>query len=244
MPRAPSLFELFAASDAGAQLSRALAGRFQARIHGAERVPREGAALIVGNHALFGLDSVVLTGLLIAEAGRTPRFLAERNLFRVPGVKQVLDAVGAVEGKPDDAVRLLEDGELVCVYPGGIDESYKLSREAYTLKWGERAGFARVALRAGAPVLPIAATGVDELFEVPAREGLIGRLLFGSARYDFPLLGNVVPRRVPLDYHVLPPIETREGSAADPGAVEGVRRATWDAIEEVLSAYREGRARV
>ena len=243
MPGPPSLLQLLAATDAGARLGRALAGRFQARIHDADRVPRAGAALIVGNHGLFGLDSVVLTALLIAETGRTPRFLAERNLFRIPGARQVLDAVGAIGGDPDDAVRLLEAGELVCVYPGGVDDSFKLSREAYTLKWGTRAGFARVALRARAPVVPIAAIGIDDLFEVPEREGLVGRLLFGSSRYDLPLPVNLLPRRVPLDYYVLAPIETREGHAGDPAAVERVRRATWEALEEVLAGCREGRAR-
>ncbi|MCC6558847.1 MAG: acyltransferase family protein [Polyangiaceae bacterium] len=234
------------ASDAGARIGRIVADRFQATLHDGDRVPRAGPALLVGNHALFGLDSIVLMGLLVSETGRYPRFLAERNLFRVPGLGAALDAAGAIEGTPDAAVRLLEDGELVCVYPGGVDDSFKTSAEAYTLKWGARAGFARVALRARAPVVPVAATGIDDLFDVPEREGLLGRLLLGSSRYDLPLPSSLIPRRVPLDYHVLPPIDPGEGSAADaadPGAVERVRRAAWDAIEGVLAGHRAPRAR-
>lgn len=232
------LFRIFAASDSGARLARTVAERLRAVLHGSENIPRRGPALLVGNHALFGLDSVALTAVLVADGHRPPRFLAEKNLFRLPGVRATLGALGAVPGLPDDAVALLEAGELVCVYPGGVDDSFKLKAEAYTLKWGERAGFARVALRAGAPIVPVAALGVDELFEVSRRENVLGRLLLGSARYDLPLPSNLLPRRVPLEFFVLPPVAP-DGDARDPGAVARVRQATYDALESVLHPYRD-----
>jgi 1-acyl-sn-glycerol-3-phosphate acyltransferase len=207
-------------------------------MHDADRIPRKGAALIVGNHSYLGVDSVALAALLITRAGRMPRFLAERNLWRIPGASGVLDAVGAIPGAPDDAVRLLSEGELVCVYPGGIDDSFKLSSEAYKLHWKHRAGFAKVALRAGVPIVPIAATGVDEVFDVPKREQFFGRFFLGSPRYDFPVPRSLVPRRVPLDFYVLPPIDP-EGDASDAEAVERMRKATFDALEGVLAPYRE-----
>jgi 1-acyl-sn-glycerol-3-phosphate acyltransferase len=237
----PSFFRMLAGSDTGVRLARALADHFQATLHDDERLPRKGAALLVGNHALFGLDSVALTAALVAAGHRPPRFLGEKNLFRLPGVRAALHALGAVAGVPDEAVALLEAGELVMVYPGGVDDSFKLSAEAYTLKWGERTGFARVALRARVPIVPVGATGVDELFEVPRREGILGRLLLGSTRYDLPLPDSLVPRRVPLDYFVLPPLAP-EGDAADPEAVARLRQAAWEALEGVLRVYREGRA--
>ncbi|MFT3765816.1 MAG: lysophospholipid acyltransferase family protein [Minicystis sp.] len=236
----PSLFRIFAGSDSGVRFARALAERLRASLHDGHHIPRRGPALLVGNHALLGLDSVALTAVLVAEGHRPPRFLAEKNLFRFPGVRPALTALGAIPGLPDDAVALLEAGELVCVYPGGVDDSFKLSAEAYTLKWGERAGFARVALRAKAPIVPVAATGVDELFEVPRREGIFGRTLLGSPRYNLPLPESMVPRRVPLDFFVLPPIPP-DGDARDPEAVARLRQATWEALESVLQPYREGR---
>lgn len=236
----PSFFRIFAGSEAGVQLAKRLADRFQAELRGGDHIPRRGPALLVGNHALFGLDSVALTAALIADGHRAPRFLAERNLFRFPGVRAALSALGAIPGRPDEAVALLEAGELVVVYPGGVDDSFKLSAEAYTLKWGARAGFAKVALRAQAPIVPIAATGVDDLFEVPRREGFLGRTLLGSPRYDLPLPETLVPRRVPLTFFALPPI-TPEGDAGDAEAVSRVRQAAHDALESVLAPYRRGR---
>lgn len=224
----------------GLAFARRLVERFDAHLHGETNIPRTGGALLVGNHTLFGLDAFPLTALLALHTGRVPRFLAERNLFRIPGLAQALAAVGAVPGERDSAVRLLRAGELVVVYPGGVDDSFKTSAHAYRLQWGERAGFAHVALRAGVPVVPIAATGVDELFDVPTRESVLGRRLFGSTRYDLPLPRNVIPRRVRLDYHAGAPIDVG-GDADDASRVERIRVATVDAIEAVLGAYREGR---
>jgi 1-acyl-sn-glycerol-3-phosphate acyltransferase len=171
------------------------------------------------------------------------RWLAERNLFRAPGVAHALRWVGAVEGTPEAAVDLLRAGELVGVYPGGVDDSFKLSSERYVLQWGARAGFARVAARAGVPVVPVAATGIDELFEVHSRETRIARSVFGSERYDVPIPSNVLPRRVPLNYHALAPI-LPAGEPDDPETVERLRAATFNALESVLRPYRESLAQV
>jgi 1-acyl-sn-glycerol-3-phosphate acyltransferase len=215
---------------------------FHATLEGGERIPRAGAALLVGNHAFMGLDGVVLGTLVLRETDRVVRFLGERNLWRVPGLAQLLTSVGAIPGVPDDAVDLLRAGHLVAVYPGGVDDSFKLATEKYRLRWGSRAGFARVAMRAGVPILPVAALGIDDMFTVVGRERWLGRRLFRGARYDLPLaygaLGMPVPRRVPQRYVVLPPVDTG-GDPANDGDVERVRAATHDAIDAVLATARQ-----
>lgn len=236
-----TVLDRFAATLAGKRLARMIQERFRATLVGHAHIPREGAALLVGNHTLLGLDSIVLTALLQLELGRTPRFLGERNLFRGPITRALFDAIGAVPGEPGAATRLLEDGELVGVYPGGVDDSFKLARDAYTLRWGDRAGFAKVAMRARAPIVPIAALGIDEIFSVIAKEPVLGRALLGHERYDLPIVASIVPRAVPLRYHALPPVDTA-GDPEDPGDVERVRRATFDALESVLAPYREALA--
>jgi 1-acyl-sn-glycerol-3-phosphate acyltransferase len=227
-----------ARSEAARLVARAIESRFLATLHGAEHLPRSGAALLVGNHAYVGMDSWVLSALLLLHCDVVPRFLGDRNLWRIPIANRFLTSVGAIPGKPDDAVRLLEAGELVAVYPGGIDDSFKLSSEAYTLKWHNRTGFARVAMRARVPIIPIAATGVDELYQLDALEPFFGRAFGGSSKYDIPLPRSLMPRRVPLDYYLLAPIDT----AGDPNHdadVERVKQATEIAIRSVLDPYRE-----
>ena len=241
MPLAPTPLQRFLRTRTGRRLASALVRRTKATLHGAENIPREGGALLVGNHAILGVDAVPLTALLALHTGRTPRFLGERVLWKIPLLRLLLRPLGIVRGEPEAAVRLLEAGELVCVYPGGVLDSYKPSSQAYTLQWGSRAGFARVAMRAKVPIVPIAGTGVDEIYEVRRREHFLGRRLFGSERYDLPIPRHLWPRIVPLDYYALAQVDTR-GDVDRAEDVERVRRATYEAIDAVLGAYRESRA--
>jgi 1-acyl-sn-glycerol-3-phosphate acyltransferase len=227
-----------AESAVGRALTSAPVRWFHAKLEGAERIPREGGALLVGNHALLGLDGAVLGALVLRETGRVVRFLGERHLWDVPGLGAVLTTLGAVPGEPETAVELLQQGELVAVYPGGVDDSFKVSHERYRLKWGTRAGFARVAIRAGAPIVPVAGLGIDEAYDVVGREAWVGRTILGSPRYDLPIafgaFGTPLPRRVPQRYVVLPHVDTA-GDAARAEDVERVRRATYESLDAVLA---------
>jgi 1-acyl-sn-glycerol-3-phosphate acyltransferase len=214
---------------------------FHAKLEGAIRIPREGAALLVGNHAFAGIDGMVLGMLVLRETGRVVRFLGERHLWDVPGFRAIITALGAVPGEPEAAVKLLQGGDLVAVYPGGVDDSFKPSTEKYRLQWKDRAGFARVAMRARVPILPVAGLGIDEMYTVVGRERWVGRSVMGSSRYDVPIafgaFGTLIPRRAPQAYVVLPPVDT-SGDAASPADVERVRKATFEAIEGVLATAR------
>jgi len=218
-------------------IAREVEKYFDARLHGAEHLPRSGGALLVGNHAYLGTDSWVLSALLISQCNVVTRFLGDRNLWRIPVLNRFLTSFGAIAGKPDDAVSLLQAGEIVTVYPGGVDDSFKLSSEAYRLQWGKRSGFARVAMRARVPIIPVAATGVDEMYQLERRETFLGRSFGGSSRYDLPIPKSFSPRRVPLDYYLLAPIDT-QGDPANEMDVERVRDATERALRSVLDPYR------
>ncbi|GAC1543276.1 MAG: lysophospholipid acyltransferase family protein [Polyangiales bacterium] len=214
---------------------------FHATIEGLEHLPKTGGALIVGNHALLGLDGWVLGALIVRETGRYPRFLGDRNLFRVPLLGAALTAVGAVAGEPQRAQQLLEDGELVIVYPGGVDDSFKSAAQRHRLQWGRRAGFAKVAMRARVPIVPVAGLGIDDMYEVVGREPVVGRALFGSARYDLPIafgaFGTPLPRRAPQHYVVLPPVDTH-GDPERSEELERVRAATFASIDARLASAR------
>lgn len=207
---------------------------FYVELVGAHHVPAAGGALLVANHGPFGFDAVVL-GALLARHARIPRWLADRNLWRTPGLGAALDFVGAIPGEPDGAVSLLERGELVVVYPGGVFDSFKPHAERHKLQWRKRAGFARVALRARVPIVPVAACGVDDIYRVVAREPGFGKWVFGDERYNFPIvLGRMltlVPRRVKVTVEVLAP-HAPVGSADDEASVLALR----DSVERALQA--------
>ena len=226
-----------AASSVGRALVEGPIRYFHATLENKERIPQHGGALLVGNHAMMGIDGVVLGALVHRELGRQVRFLGEKNLWKIPVVRDVLTALGAVPGEPARAVAMLTNGELVGVYPGGIDDSWKPASERHRLQWRSRAGFARVAMRAGVPIVPIAGVGIDDMYTVVGRERWLGRRIFVSPRYDFPLVygrfGSLIPRRAPQKFVALEPIDTR-GDVNDDADVERIRKATFDALEVAL----------
>jgi len=235
----------FAGSPLGRGAAAVLIGYFRARLENPTNVPRGGGALLVSNHSTFGLDSFVLTSLIWTECSRYPRFLVERNLAKLRGFRAFFEGVAALPGTRDVAVAALASGELVGVYPGGINDSLKLRTSKNRLLWETRSGFVQVAMRARVPIIPIAGVGIDDMYHVVYREPWIGRRLFGSERYDLPLAlgrwGTPLPRRVPLRFVVLPAVGTG-GNPDDPEAVESIRALTHQAISAELTRESHGQS--
>ena len=92
----------------------------------AERIPEEGAAVLVCNHVSFA-DAVVL----MAASPRPVRFVMDHNIFKVPGLSWFFRQAKAIPIAParenpellarayDAVAAALADGELVCIFPEG-----------------------------------------------------------------------------------------------------------------------------
>ncbi len=99
--------------------------------------------------------------------GRVMRFLAKSSLFRVPFLGALLRSAGQIpvhRGTEDasqaftSAVRAVEEGQLVAVFPEGT-----LTRDPDMWPMRGKTGAARIALATGAPVVPIGQWGAHEL---------------------------------------------------------------------------------
>lgn len=126
---------------------------------GIEHVPRRGGALLVVNHL-----SYVDAFLVSASIGRPVRFMMYRDFFDLPLVGSFARWVGAIPVSGEDsreakeasiasAARLLEQGELVCIFAEG-----SISRSGSLL--GFRKGLERISRLARTPILPVALDGV------------------------------------------------------------------------------------
>jgi len=94
------------------------------RIHttGAEKMPRDRGVIVCANHTSM-LDVLILSAGLDAQI----RYMAKKELFGIPGLKQLITALGAYpvnRGGADVAsikrtIALLEDGQPVGIFPQG-----------------------------------------------------------------------------------------------------------------------------
>ncbi|MBJ8346736.1 lysophospholipid acyltransferase family protein [Antrihabitans sp. YC2-6] len=227
---------------------------FKPRWFGLDNVPREGAVLLVGNHSVLAfVDMPVMFLELERKTGRFPRGLADRLHFGIPGWRDLLTRMGAVEGTRDACREMLAAGEAVLVYPGGAREVAKRKNEKYQLIWKQRTGFARMAIEAGCPIVPFAAVGAEDSLDVvvdadsalytPVKK-IVER--FGG-RWDaaWPIVRGIGPTPLPrpqtLYFAFGEAIETA-GFTDDDHDVRVVRDRTKHAVEELIQTLLEQQA--
>jgi len=226
-----------------------VAERLRVEVEGIEHVPA-GRALIVANHA-FGWDVAFAMAAIHARLGRPVFALGEHLWWKVPFVRRLAAAVGTVDGTPENVDRLLAADQLVVVLPGGIREAVKPSVLRYRLLWGERCGFIRAALRNGAPVVPLAALGADEVFNFIGDATERGHRVLGHIGLDgvpLPRPSGLVPwpHRVRLRYVFGEAIEPLfgPGAADNPHDVRLMRLVVEGALHELLDRELAARAHI
>lgn len=232
------------------------------RIDGHEQLPADGRYLLVANHTTLGLFDVPFLVLGIHErTGVLVRSLGEAQHFRVPVWRDLLSRFGAVDGSREATRALLREGQAVLVFPGGGREVARRKGDYYPLVWRERIGFARLALEAGYPVVPVSMIGVDDMWDVvaDAEDPLLRPVRALAERLDidpelvWPVVRGLGPTPLPRPQRIYgriaAPIDARRfGSAWDDAAgAKALRDATSIAIragiDDLLAERRQDPAR-
>jgi len=228
------------------------------KFYGLEHVPKDRPVLLVGNHTLMGVLDVPLMAFgLYEQRGVFVRALGDHLHFRIPLWRDLLQAFGSVDGTPENCRALMRAGETILVFPGGGREVFKRKGEKYRLIWKNRIGFARLAIEHGYPIVPFAAVGAEECFDIlvdgdellrtPLR-GAIERL---SPRPDVipPLVRGIglspLPRPERFYFRFSKPIATRSlaGRRDDEAACLALRRKVSTAIERSIAFLLAARER-
>jgi len=183
---------------------------------GVENVPAHGRALLAANHAgIMPWDATMMSIGLMREhpLPRQPRFLVLDWAFDLPYVSVAIRRMGGVVASPHNAVRLLESDQLVAVFPEGVKGTGKPYAERYRLQRFGRGGFVEIALRTGAPIVPVAVVGSEEIYPKLGEAPLLARAL-GAPYFPltptFPWLGPLGAVPLPSKWRIefCNPIET------------------------------------
>jgi len=154
-----------------------VAALYRLEVRGLEHVPASGPLVVASNH-----ESVLDPFVLGAALPRPIRFVGKSELWSIPPAACLLDAGGAIpvrRGGSDvaavgAAVAALDAGDVVGIFPGG-----GVHREGTWLR-----GAARMALAAGAPMLPV------RLLET--------RRAMGRGVFGFPRVGVLIGEPLPV----------------------------------------------
>ena len=112
--------------------------------------------------------------------------------FVLPFLSSFMRRSAAFPASPYNATRLLEQDELVMVFPEGVKGTGKPFSERYRLQRFGRGGFVEIALRTGAPIVPVAVVGSEEIYPKLADSPTLARAIgapFVPITPTFPWLG-------------------------------------------------------
>ena len=200
------------------------------RWSGFENVPREGGAIIAINH-ISHADPLVFADALIFSTHRVPRILAKSTLVhgkgavgwlvakvlkgtgQIPVLRHTADASLALKA----AVEALDAGEMVAIYPEGT-----VTRDPEKWPMAAKTGIARLALLSGAPVVPVAQWGAQEILDSYRTPGL-----------------HLLPRHT-MTVVAGPPVDLSpwEGIELTSDVLRGATAAVMRAITELLEEIR------
>ena len=129
-------------------------------VQGREKLPASGGIVLVANHTSYW-DPVAV----VCAFNRKVHFMAKAELFNIPLLCNVMKIAGSFPVRRDisdrtairTAVKLLEEGEVVGVFPEGTR-----SHTGELLK--PNLGAALIAARAGVPMIPVGVIGTRGVF--------------------------------------------------------------------------------
>jgi 1-acyl-sn-glycerol-3-phosphate acyltransferase len=175
---------------------------------GIENIPEEGRALLVCNHSgQLPWDGSMVAGAVLQEhsAQRIVRTLYADWFPTLPFISATFERLGQVPANEENGIRLLEEDELVAVFPEGYKGVGKLFKERYRLARFGRGGFIRMALKTQAPIIPVSVVGAEEtyisLYKSPAIARMIGFPYFPISP-TFPWLGPLGFVPLPTKWYI------------------------------------------
>jgi 1-acyl-sn-glycerol-3-phosphate acyltransferase len=232
---------------------------FSPTVVGLENIPDE-PTLFIGNHAMFGLDGMILMPTVYHETGRFLRALADNAWFQT-GTGEKMAASGMVLGHPEVCSALMEAGHDLLVFPGGAAEANKTAEEKYSLVWRERYGFVRMAAQHGYNITPFGMVGPDDWWDhaIEGRDLLNSRPVkllqklgvIGEIREDLMpplprgLFNTLIPKPERCFLAFGEPIEVPDcrGKKVSMAVQKSVREQTAGSVEELVGDMLKMRAR-
>jgi len=216
---------------------------------GPEHLPREGRAILVGNHRGFiPFDAVMTLHLLFGSTGRVPRFLVHPGLLKFRPIARFITRMGGVLACRENAARILEADELLGMLPEGVEGAFSLHREAYHLQSFGRDDYVKLALRYHAPIVPYVIVGSADALPIFTRI----KSRWWRRRMQWPYIPistfPLIPAPLPSKWHlqVLPALHVHQDhpaeAASDRSIVTAislqVRTQMQQALDQIVSRRR------
>lgn len=190
---------------------------WRVEVIGLENVPLEGAAMLVANHAgLLPFDALMIRHAIRKghHRDRKARFLIEDWFYRRAMLSIAMTRLGCVRASAENAEALLRTGDLIGVFPEGVQGVTKRFSQRYRVQRFGRGGSVRLAARHGVPIITTAVVGSEEIYPVLWESERLARVLgldYLPLTPQFPLLGplSLLPLPSAWSIQFAPPMQIK-----------------------------------
>ncbi len=215
-------------------------------MEGLDNIPQDGRTLLVSNHSgQLPFDGAMLgTGILQNHSSaRFMRALYASWFPTLPFVSDILTKAGQVMANDENALRLLEQDQLVAVFPEGYKGVGKLYKDRYHLARFGRGGFVRVALKTKAPLIPVAVVGAEETYISLHKSQTLAKLVgfpYFPISPTFPALGPLGLIPLPTKWYIdigepIPTDHYPEGSDSNLMLVSHLTDQVRDTVQNMIN---------
>ncbi|MEL6179682.1 MAG: lysophospholipid acyltransferase family protein [Myxococcota bacterium] len=219
-------------------------------VHGFHNLQCGRSALIVGYHGRpLAYDQCMLTVAIHDAFGYMPHGIVHSAARKLPIFRWLTDGLGFVAGDDGSLAEAIARGEHILVQPGGTREGCRSMRHRYTVDWGRRTGYVRLALKYQLPIIPVACAGVDDTYIGLNNGYTLSKAL--HVPFGFPVWLGLGPTGLwPLSFpfptkftQVIgePMVLTLDGRQVDPNDREGVLRLSARVQNEVQQLIQVAR---
>ena len=175
---------------------------------GIEHIPDYDRALLVSNHSgQLPWDGAMLMTAILNEhpAQRLVRNLYANWFPTVPFISSALVKMGQALASVENGTRLLNQDELVGVFPEGYKGVSKLYKDRYKLARFGRGGFVKMAINTQSPIIPVSVVGAEETYVSIAKSSTLARLTgfpYFPISLRFPWLGLLGAIPLPSKWYI------------------------------------------
>ena len=222
---------------------------FRVQSKGHEHLAIDGGGILAANHGgLLPSDGAMLIvdALLHTDPPRLLRSIVDYWAGDLPFVNVLFARIGQVIGTRENFADLLSDGQLVLVFPEGIDGIRKTIDQRFRLQTFH-VGFVEEALRHQVPIIPTAVVGSDDqapiLLDFPRLARRLG-LPAIPITPTFPWLGPLGLLPYPVQYRIVygEPLAFHErfspADAEDPRLVRYLARTVRHRVQRLIDDER------
>lgn len=132
-------------------------------VNGLENVPIDSPALLVYYHGAIPIDLYYMISRIYLIKAKLVHTVADHFLFKLPGWSIISEPLKVIPGTVQTCSDILKENNLLAISPGGVYEA-QFGDRYYRLMWKKRFGFAKVAIDAKVPIIPIFTQNIREAF--------------------------------------------------------------------------------